>query len=180
LGSGLTGPSVTVSAILKSGTNFFVSGSFTNAGGVTASNIARWDGSQWSALGGGVNKSVSALAVDGGMVYAGGQFSIAGGVTVTNVARWDGATWSNIGGLSAADPSAAATSYAYTLAIGPGGQLLAGGYFSVAGTRAAWCLAKWDGANWDAFGADLGEGLSSSSSAVYGLAAGTNALYAGG
>jgi hypothetical protein len=59
---------------------------FTNAGGVPASNIARWNGSNWSALGSGVSVTpngapapVQALAADGlGHLFVGGNFYQAG------------------------------------------------------------------------------------------------------
>jgi hypothetical protein len=43
------------------------------------SNIAKWDGSVWSALGSGVNSGVNALAADGAdHLFVGGSFSLAG------------------------------------------------------------------------------------------------------
>jgi len=67
---------------------------------VPANNIARWDGSSWSALGSGIGdpnsyNQISALAVsDTGELFAGGSFSKAGGVNVNNLAKWDGHNWS--------------------------------------------------------------------------------------
>ncbi len=176
LGSGLTGSSVTVTGIRKCGTNFIVCGSFTSAGGVAATNIAKWDGSQWSELGNGVTSPITTMTTDGGFVFVGGHFSSAGGVTVTNVARWDGTNWSSIGALTVADPSAAGTDYAYKLAMGPTGKLLAGGYFSKADAQGVQNLAQWDGTNWSAWAAD-NNGMSS---AIYALAPASDALYAGG
>ena len=49
------------------------------AGGSPANDIAKWDGSAWSALGSGVNNGVSALAVFGSHLYVGGGFITAGG-----------------------------------------------------------------------------------------------------
>ena len=58
----------------------YVGGFFTDAGGVSsASRIARWDGSQWHALGGGVNGPIYAIAVSGTSTYVGGEFTDAGG-----------------------------------------------------------------------------------------------------
>jgi trimeric autotransporter adhesin len=180
LGNGITGNSnAAVRAILKSGTNLFVAGSFTNAGGVAATNIARWDGIQWAALGGGISTPVSALSGNGPFVFAGGTIRSAGGIAVTNVARWDGTNWANIGGLTSPDPTQVVGMYDYALAVNQNGELLAGGYFTMAGTNAIQCLAKWDGTNWDAFGAEAGQGFSLSSP-VYGLAVKTNVLFAGG
>src|ERR1019366_1654117 len=61
LGSGLgasDGSPRCVYALAVSGTNLYVGGEFTTAGGVTANNIAKWDGNAWSALGSGVNGTI--------------------------------------------------------------------------------------------------------------------------
>ncbi len=48
-----------------------VSGSFTSAGGVAASDIAEWSGGSWHALGAGLSAPPAAIAIDsGGSVYA--------------------------------------------------------------------------------------------------------------
>jgi hypothetical protein len=55
-------------------------GRFTNAGGVAAQHVARWDGSAWRPFGGGINGLPVALALDGfGNLAAGGIFSQADG-----------------------------------------------------------------------------------------------------
>ena len=69
-------------------------GDFTFAGNVIANHIARWNGSQWSALGAGMNSRVFTLLVSGGGLYAGGDFTTAGGNPANYIAQWDG----NIGG----------------------------------------------------------------------------------
>ncbi len=56
-------------------------GIFTKAGGVTANNIAKWDGSAWSALGSGISGTIRGLCVGGerdqslrrGSVHHGGR-----------------------------------------------------------------------------------------------------------
>jgi hypothetical protein len=62
-------------------------GFFTNAGGVPANNIAKWNGSTWSALGSGVDSSVLALAVFGPDLYVHGGFSVAGSKVSAHLAR---------------------------------------------------------------------------------------------
>ncbi len=57
------------------------------AGGVEATNIAKWDGSSWSALGSGMDGFVSALAASGSDLYAGGYFTTAGGKVSPYMAR---------------------------------------------------------------------------------------------
>src|SRR5262245_39976875 len=67
LGSGMSGPDfgTYVSALAVSGNDLYAGGHFTTAGGIVATNIAKWNGSTWSALGSGIGgslDSVSALA----------------------------------------------------------------------------------------------------------------------
>ena len=62
-----------------SGSDLYVGGWFTNAGGISANHIAKWNGSSWTALGSGMNDTVSKLAVLGSDLYAGGWFTTAGG-----------------------------------------------------------------------------------------------------
>lgn len=55
-------------------------GEFTTAGGAPAANIARWSGTAWSAVDGGVDGEVLALAMTAAStVVAGGRFLSAGG-----------------------------------------------------------------------------------------------------
>jgi len=117
LGGGLSGgkelfpnefPFTEVRALLQDGTNLYAGGSFTNAGGVPAMNVARWDGRQWSALGDGIRgfgsclfgrcvHPVTSLALVEGKLFAGGGFTAGNGTSGGGyLARWDGATWSNV------------------------------------------------------------------------------------
>jgi hypothetical protein len=84
LGSGLGGsvPDVHVWALAVSGTDLYAGGDFTNAGGMPANHIAKWDGSAWSPMGSGMGGEVNALAADGaGHLFVGG----AGGVAQANL-----------------------------------------------------------------------------------------------
>src|SRR6185436_2496730 len=84
-----------------SGNDLYAGGQFTTAGGNAATNIAKWNGSSWSALGlgirGGFFSAVSALAMSGSDLYAGGSFTIAGDVLASNIAKWNGSSWSALG-----------------------------------------------------------------------------------
>jgi hypothetical protein len=182
LGGGITGATnAYVRAMVKCGTNLFVAGYFTNAGGVVVSNIARWDGANWWPVGTGIGSPPSALAVKGPFVFVGGSITNVGGIIVTNVARWDGTYWSNIGGLTSSDPNQVGATYAGALAVDQNGGLWAGGFFTMAGSQAVQSLARWDGTNWGTGGLDCCAGVAGMSLfTVYGLAVGTNALYAGG
>ncbi len=61
-----------VFALAMSGTNLYAGGSFNGAGGSPANYLARWDGSSWSTVGGGVNYHVRALWASGSRLYVGG------------------------------------------------------------------------------------------------------------
>jgi len=150
----------------------YVGGYFTSAGTTSASNVAMWDGSSWSALGSGVTGTsnsgqVQALAVDSqGNVYAGGWFTTAGGSPANYIAKWDGATWSALGtGLNSAVTS---------LAVDGNDTLFAGGWFTVAGGASAQYIAKWNGTAWSA----LGSGVNSSVRAL--AVDGAGQVYVGG
>jgi hypothetical protein len=139
------------------GTDLYAGGDFNTAGGVMATNIAKWNGSAWSALGSGINVngsgSVYALAVSGTTLYAGGGFFSVGGVRVTNIAKWDGSTWSSLGsGLGSRDQNVSASVYALAMS---GTNLYAGGYFITAAGGPGNYIAKWDGSAWSALGSGL-------------------------
>ncbi len=134
----------------------FAGGTFTMQGLTSVRRIARWDGQQWSGVGGGVGSgAVEALCVfdeDGDgpareCLYAGGSFSAAGGVTVNKVARWNGQQWTALAGGVTASPLA---TWVYALhpfdEDGPGpnpGGLYVGGTFTLAGTVPTIALARW-------------------------------------
>jgi photosystem II stability/assembly factor-like uncharacterized protein len=91
-----------VSALASSGSEVIAGGYFTLAGGQPASNIARWNGTSWTALGSGVNGDVSGLAVSDGNAYVVGDFTNAGGSLASGVAQWNGSAWApmNTGAVS--------------------------------------------------------------------------------
>src|SRR5439155_19335249 len=86
-GGGSHGNGPFVSALAVSGSDLYAGGGVTTAGGSAANNIAKWDGSSWTALGSGMNGFVAALAVSGSDLYAGGDFTTAGGKLSAYIAR---------------------------------------------------------------------------------------------
>jgi hypothetical protein len=158
------------------GPALYAGGSFTMAGGATVNNIAKWDGTRWSALGLGVFGRVRSLTVfdngAGPALYAGGSFVRAGGVTANNIAKWNGTNWSTLGsGMNSAV-------YALTVYdVGDGPALYTGGVFTSAGGVAASYVAKWNGTSWSA----LGSGVNLYVYSLTGYDAGSGpGLYAGG
>jgi trimeric autotransporter adhesin len=135
-----------VRALAASGPNTYVGGEFTTADGSPANHIAKWDGTNWSGLGPGVNGAVYAVAISDSNVYVGGYFTLAGGIAANNIARWDGASWSNLdSGVNGA---------VYSIAVS-GKHVYAGGAFTNAGKATANNIARWDGANWSGLGGGM-------------------------
>lgn len=85
-----------------SGPALYVGGRFETAGGLPVSrNIAKWDGSSWSSMGGGFNADVQELIPfddgTGEALYALGNFDQVGGNPVSRIARWNGTSWEPVG-----------------------------------------------------------------------------------
>ncbi len=143
--SSVNGP---VYAIAVGTDGVYVGGSFTKAGSIAASNIARWDGTQWHALGGGVSSGgiapvVRAIAISDTNVYVGGLFYSAGAEVVSNIARWDGSAWYSLG--------SGAQDMVRALTIDVNGKLYAGGDFdAIGGLTQCGYIANWDGSQWNA------------------------------
>lgn len=157
---GVTSPYVEAVAKLPNG-DLVIGGSFLTAGAVSATCLARWDGSTWHPLGsgvlGGAPSAVFALAtMPNGDVIAGGRFTSAGGTPAKNIARWNGSEWSALGaGLDGNAPSR----YPNVLKVMPNGILIAGGTFSTAGGMYATGIASWDGTSWSSMGGGLSGAL---------------------
>jgi trimeric autotransporter adhesin len=168
LAGGLLGGPTLVNTIAIEGLNVYVGGNFTDAGGnANADEIARWDGSNWNALGSGLNHYVDALAVDGTNIYVGGNFTDAGGnANADGIARWDGSAWNALG-------SGLGFGAVYAIAV-DGTNIFVGGTFTEAGGNDnARYIARWDGSNWNA----LENGLTN---VVNAIAVGGPDVYVGG
>ena len=66
----------------------YAGGKFEFAGGVPASNIAKWNGTTWSPVCGGVNSTVRTFSILSGELYVGGFFTAAGGIPANRVAKY--------------------------------------------------------------------------------------------
>jgi trimeric autotransporter adhesin len=91
------GNPVGISAIGVYKDELVAGGVFDAAGGQSALNIARFDGSTWKPLGTGVDNQPLCMREFNGQLWVGGSFWNAGGVPVNLLARWDGTTWSPAG-----------------------------------------------------------------------------------
>lgn len=157
LGTGMSnaGPSATtpstVAALAVFNGELIAGGQFTTAGGVAASNIARWNGAAWQGVSGGISGAgarVEALTVWAGALHAGGVFTTAGTTAASRIARWTGASWQPLG---AGITSPLAYAGVKCLAVF-GGALVCGGTFTAAGGLPVNHAARWDGSAWQALG----------------------------
>jgi hypothetical protein len=152
LGPGLSGAPnsvigpAAVLALAADGKNLFVGGGFESAGELSVANVAKWNGSRWSALGDGVsdsagaasNAAVYSIAIRGPQVYAGGRFDRAGSTETKNVALWQRSRWRGLqAGVRGPSPTfqfwnPGDPGRVYSLAF-VGSTLFVGGEFTEAG-----------------------------------------------
>jgi hypothetical protein len=168
LGSGLHFQNTSAIGVFNS--LLYAGGNFSSAGGITANNIATWNGTSWDSVGGGMNNTVSAFATFNNNFYAAGSFTSANRVSANNIVKWTGTTWVPLGvGMTpGGTPQTVNALQAYN------GSLYAGGQFTKAGGNTlCTSIARWDGTTWN----PLVHGLNSF---VYALAVYNGALYAGG
>lgn len=164
------------------GPELYAGGGFNTAGGNTAKGAAKWNGTTWSQLAGGISDPTVHLILamtifddgSGPALYAGGTFKTAGGVTVNNIAKWNGTSWSPLGvGMNGTVRALA------VFDDGSGTALYAGGSFTTAGGISANRIAKWNGVSWSPLG--NGMNLDVNALAVFDDGSGSGpALYAGG
>lgn len=153
-----------IDVITVQGSSVYLGGEFTQVDGTPANAIARWNGSRWSALGGGIviapatAQSIGAIIEHAGFVYVGGSFSSAGGNPVHNIARWDGQSWSAVGSSSLANGGPASVS---SMAVYQG-KLYASGRFEFGDGRPDDSVAAWDGQRWSRVGDGFANGAISS------------------
>ncbi len=146
LGSGMISTSglATVATLTVYQGDLIAAGRFSSAGGVTAKDIARWDGTSWHSMGSGVNQNgeIANLCVYGDKLIACGRFTSLDGVSAQNVASWNGSNWEPLGGGLGGNDAVVMTVF--------DGKLIVGGSVRVGTAR---CLvASWDGSTWQVLG----------------------------
>ena len=117
----------------------YAGGMFTSAGGISVKNIAKWDGTTWSAIDEGLFSEleddevfypiVSSLVIDdSGNLYTAAE---------NRVVKWDGTSWSAL----SPNPQTADGRRQYTLY-----PLLANGsiIYAVGSYRQKWQIFKWE------------------------------------
>jgi hypothetical protein len=163
------------------GSDVYVGGSFSMAGGIAADNIARWSTTthQWYALGGGISGIVYTMVPRGNYLYVGGSFNDINGTSAWSLASWDtvAQSWSLVGGQPGLSSNGTFVGVVQAMAFDSGGNLYVGGFFDHTGSIAVENIARWDGASWSALGGGLG---ATSSEGVFALVVSGNDVYAGG
>lgn len=107
--------------------------------GAALGNLARFDGTQWVAAGGGANGSIHVMFPHAGMLFLGGSFSRVGDVAASFAASWDGNVWQSFG--------AGIDAQAFDMVEHDGG-LIAAGRFRNASDGNVDYVARWDGNGW--------------------------------
>ncbi|MBX3733279.1 MAG: hypothetical protein KF791_11870 [Verrucomicrobiae bacterium] len=144
----------------------YMAGTFDRAGEAEATNIARWDGVTWSALGNGLRSGViNDLTGYDGKLFVGGGLFLSGNELIPHLAVWDGSAWSPF------NPGIGATVHA--LAVMDGSLYIGGDFRAVSANFASHYVGRWDGSALSA----LGPGVNNTVTAL--LPAGGK-LYAGG
>ena len=179
--AGVKGGSGTVYALAMNGTSMlYVGGSFANVGGLTANNIAAWNGESWIVLAGnGVSDIVYALAMNAAYnIFVGGLFNNVDGSTLAanHLTSWDGTSWSVVGTnttFNGVDGTVLA------LLMNGTNTLYVGGIFSKADGKLInmSSVASWDGNSWNVVGNSTSNGVNGIVSA---LAVSNNDLFIGG
>jgi trimeric autotransporter adhesin len=130
--------------------DIIIGGSYFSVNGQSMPNIARWNGTAWVPMAGGLpGQGVYALlTLSDGSVIAGGDFSVqVGSQQATSVARWNGQQWTALGtGL---------LGEVRRLLQLSDGDVVATGNLSIPGIPGSRGLARWDGEHWRPYGAGL-------------------------
>jgi hypothetical protein len=146
----------------------YVGGSFTDVHNIpNTNNVAVWDGTQWNAIGNGLNGVVYQLALNNNTLYAVGNFSLDDKSSSANIAYFDGAQWQvfHNGTNGLIDTLLFEDNYLYI-----------GGIFSEADNPQANGVAQWDGRQWNA----LGKGIDPNGEVKILIADSQGNLYIGG
>jgi len=144
LGVGGHNPAVLSMHVAASG-DLYVAGLFDQAGGIAVDSVARWNGSQWSAVGSGLGPALLTAVTSSptGEVYVAGQFQGSIGLVPGQIAVRSGSGWQTIGVVDGP---------VFELIGLPGGTLLAAGSFQNIDGQPVGCVARWAGGVWAPFG----------------------------
>lgn len=169
----LNSPDNAVNSIIEFQGNLYIGGYFVNVNNVSTSRIAKWNGTTWSGVGGGVsngNPHVNSMAIYHGQLYVAGGFQSAGtsNIPVWYIARWNGTQWDSVGRGTNFEVMSLVVDTVRDV-------LYAAGGFTRAGDTAAYGIAMWNDTIWSPVGSGFDTLWGTRCLAVY-----NGELYAGG
>ena len=162
----------------------YAGGSFTKSNGVVVNYVAKWNGTKWLPVDGGMNNTVYTLTEFKDSLFAGGAFTMAAGLTVGYVAESDGNIWNSTGPamndtvrslINAGHQEGEV--FKSTKGNYDNSALIAGGSF----TRAGGTNAKYLSVDWHLWPTYVGwYGFTSLNGPVYAVTSNTDNNYVGG
>jgi len=133
--------------------DIYVSGNFYDSIGGNIWRMARWNGTQWVGVDGGMKGGiggVNKMVVYKGLLYAAGVFESAGSNPhAKGIATWDGSKWENVGGGIYYPLLASMQIFDMKVYMD---KLYIAGAFTSAGGKPIKYIASWDGTDWCGFG----------------------------
>lgn len=155
LGSGLStngGIMFGVYALAIYNSELYAGGNFRVSGSDSVYGIAKWNGTTWLPVGGGLRylpngigeATVNTMCVYNGELYVGGNFNRAGTVTVKSIAKWNGSIWSSVANGVTKNHS---LGFINELAV-YNSELYSYGSFDSVNQAPANNFAKWNGTGW--------------------------------
>lgn len=153
--------------------DLYVGGNFTHIAGINANGLAKFDGTNWSAVGNfpfGYMIGVNAITSYNGELYIGGSFGDSLSNTM-NIARWNGTQWNSVGGgfhggMAEVECLEVCNNILYI-----------GGAFTVGGGDVGDYIAQWDGTTLSGVGGGV---FGVGNGQIHSLKCYHNELYAGG
>jgi len=135
------------------GEALYATGNFSAVGVPGTTNIAKWDGSAWTSVGGGLqNQYSNAMVSFQGDLIVGGYFDSANSVPGTaKLARFDGTDWNSMDAQMEFFLNSV-----WDLTTYDGDLIVAGNYVEIGGDPTIQHIAKWDGSTYTALGTPIG------------------------
>lgn len=135
--------------------DILIGGAFDRVGSIASPYFARWNGTQWDTMFGGLpNNVVDGIVTYNGELYINGVFDSIGNVSTHGIAKWNGSSWESVAGNY--DFNNAQDGIRHMVFYH--GNLYVSGFF-----RDQWgtlCrLAKWNGSTWQFMINELQGGL---------------------
>lgn len=148
VGTGIKGANSTVNKMIIYQNELYVGGAIFKEEGNVGNMIQKWDGINWSEVGGGMRDSQNGLSgfsqvldmfIFNNELWVAGQFSYAGSIPAMFLAKWNGTEWCSFGTFFENG----------VLCINEyNGELFIGGAFEEIDGDSVNCLAKWIGGNY--------------------------------